>query len=131
MTEAQKEEKNKEHRLQSWNEVVEQVKSNKINFNSLHWKNAVTYLMKDIGFKIKKEEFNEYQEKASEILRIELKKTMADLTVRNDERSRANSLYVDLLDYNFKDPDLASMVTTIRQKLVARDYIMTQIQIVN
>ena len=38
MTELEKEELNKTVRLESWNQIVNQVKNNQINFDSFHWK---------------------------------------------------------------------------------------------
>lgn len=125
MTELEKEELNKTVRLESWNQIVNQVKNNQINFDSFHWKNAVAYLVKDIEFKISREEFNDYQEQASGIVKDELKKEMNSLTATREERSRATIMFADLLDNNFKDSDLNSRVATVRQKLVVREYILS------
>lgn len=122
-TEEQKEEMNMRARKECFEKCVEQVKSDKINFDKLYWKNAIQYLMKDVGLKLTKEKLSYYQEKAIQIVMAELKKELANVNVRRDERSRATILLADLMDRKIDDSDLKAKINLTRQKLVTMDYI--------
>jgi hypothetical protein len=123
MTDAQKEDLNRNSRKEDFEKCVEQVKNDNVNFDKLYWVNAIQYLIKDKGLSLTPDQLAMYQEKAINIVMEGLKKDLSNVNVRREDRARATILISDLLNRKINDNDLKAKIQVTRQKLVARDYI--------
>lgn len=123
ITDGKREEMNRTARKEFFDKCVEQVKNDKVNFDTLFWHNAIQYLVKDIGLKLTQEQLAPYQERAVQMVMDDLKKELSNVNLRRDERSRATILLADLMDMKIDDSDLKAKINLTRQKLVTMDYI--------
>jgi hypothetical protein len=127
-SEASKEEKNRKARLDSYNACIEQVKSNKINFDDFYWKNAIEYCTKDLGLKLSPDQIKVYHEQAESVIMQELKKISTDITVKREERKKSEDEQMQIISktYEKNNPELNERIKTLRRKMVILEQIRSE-----
>lgn len=113
--------RNQEAMMHAWEECVESVRTNNINYNSGNWYLAYRHLAKILKYHPNEGLIKEFRSIAVSRIRIE-KKTEIDRLTLTGYRSQAKAERDKLNIENFMDTDAVTMMT---RKLLVENYIRT------